>query len=111
VATTTSAEREENGITPLSEIDYRAWWLEEEIRSGSRPSDVTLLEEIAGIREAVERERVGHRLRASTDRLRVALDRADAWIASYDERHRATPPSPVLTLLQGGNAEEDDDGS
>jgi len=79
-------------VSALTEIEYRAWWLEQEL--GDRGTlDAELAEELAGIREAVERERGLHqhladRLEALGDRLDEAIRRAHEWMSAYDRRRQ-----------------------
>ena len=90
------------GISALTEIEYRAWWLEQEIRDGRRTPKAVLLEELAGIRASVERERtaqesVAERLDAQSDRLDEAIARMREWLGPAEapaSRHLRVVPTP-----------------
>lgn len=66
-------------VSALTEIEYRTWWLRENLRDERELSHAILLEELDGIQGAVERERAFQTTLADT------LGRATALLDDYDE--------------------------
>ena len=72
----------------LTEIEYRAWWLEQELADRGAVERAVLAEELAGIRAAVERER--SLANALTARIELELGRARSCRRA-PSRRRAAP--------------------
>jgi len=96
-------------LSALTEIEYRAWYLEQEIRDGRRTPKAAVLDELAGIQAAVERERkyqgaIAERisstneklggLEEATRRLRPYLDERDGRRAGGPRGHLRVLPTP-----------------
>ena len=70
--------------SPFTEIEYRSRWLLEQLRDGERVSREVLVEELEGIRAAVERTKAEDA--AIADRLTQAVDRANALLGGRSEQ-------------------------
>jgi len=88
----------------LTEIEYRACYLEEVLAPGRRPKRADVLDQLAGIRAAIARERE-HRHRRISDfeetveRMKSLADRLEMVTAARSGIARR----PALRLVEGGD--------